>query len=46
LARTCARGNRRKELAMKHRRIFVVELKRQIVEELLNGMSVISLLFL
>ena len=29
----------RKELAMKHRRSFAVELKRQIVEELLSGMS-------
>jgi transposase len=29
----------RKELAMKHRRVFAVELKRQIIEELLSGMS-------
>jgi len=33
----------RKELAMKHRRVFAVELKRRIIEELLNGMS--TLLF-
>jgi len=31
--------NGRKELAMKHRRVFAVELKRQIIEELLSGMS-------
>jgi len=29
----------RKDLAMKRRRSFAVELKRQIVEELLSGMS-------
>jgi len=31
--------NGRKDLAMKHRRKFSVELKRQVVEELLSGMS-------
>ena len=39
LAGTKVPGNGRKELAMKHRRSFAVELKRQIVEELLSGMS-------
>jgi len=36
LAGTKVPGTGRKELAMKHRRGFAVELKRQIVEELLN----------
>jgi len=32
----------RKELAMKHRRVFAVELKRRIIEELLSGMSTVA----
>ncbi|TFH10289.1 MAG: hypothetical protein E4H07_05465 [Nitrosomonadales bacterium] len=39
MAGTKVPGNGRKDLAMKHRRSFPIELKRQIVEELLSGMS-------